>query len=96
MAFAALPSLRPRDWRATIRVRVCCKWEYHGGTDDGPIQHVDLVLVDEQVDLSTYYWPLPISLMLLLLFTQRDTASVVSHMLSILILTTHMIFAAGK
>jgi hypothetical protein len=69
MAFAALPSLRPGDWRATIRVRVCRKWEYRGGTDDGPIQHVDLVLVDEQVDLSTYYCPLPISVMLLLLFT---------------------------
>jgi hypothetical protein len=59
MAFAALPSLRPGDWRATIRVRVCRKWEYQGGTDDGLIQHVDLVLVDKQVDLSTYYCPLP-------------------------------------
>ncbi|CAD6244437.1 unnamed protein product [Miscanthus lutarioriparius] len=44
MAFALLPTLRPRDWRATV----CRKWEYHGGTDDGPIQHVDLVFVDEQ------------------------------------------------
>ena len=50
MAFALLPTLRPRDWRATV----CRKWEYHGGTDDGPIQHVDLVFVDEQVDLPTY------------------------------------------
>ncbi|CAD6245622.1 unnamed protein product [Miscanthus lutarioriparius] len=48
MAFATLPSLCPGDWRATIRVRVCHKWEYHGGTDDGSIQHMDLVLVDEQ------------------------------------------------
>lgn len=48
MAFSLLPALRPRDWHSTICVRVCRKWEYRGGTDDGPIQHVDLVLVDEQ------------------------------------------------
>ncbi|KAG0516851.1 hypothetical protein BDA96_09G037800 [Sorghum bicolor] len=48
MAFDLLPALRPRQWRSTICVRVCRKWEYHGGTDDGPIQHVDLVLLDEQ------------------------------------------------
>lgn len=43
-----LPSLRPGDWRAVICVRVCRKWLYRGGTDYGPIQHVDLVLLDEQ------------------------------------------------
>lgn len=48
MAFSLLPVLCTGDWRATIRVRVCRKWEYCGGTDDGPIQHVDLVLVDEK------------------------------------------------
>lgn len=46
--FSLLPALRPHDWHSTIYVRVCRKWEYRGGTDDGPIQHVDLVLVDEQ------------------------------------------------
>jgi hypothetical protein len=49
MAFDLLPALRPRAWRSTICVRVCRKWEYRGGTDDGLIQHVDLVLVDEKV-----------------------------------------------
>lgn len=58
MAFTPLPALRPREWRATICVRVCRKWEYRGGTDDGPIQHVDLVLVDEQVCLSSCYIPI--------------------------------------
>ncbi|CAD6257799.1 unnamed protein product [Miscanthus lutarioriparius] len=48
MAFSMLPTLRPNDWRAVICVRVCRKWEYRGGTDDGPVQHVDLVLLDEQ------------------------------------------------
>ncbi|XP_066316178.1 uncharacterized protein [Miscanthus floridulus] len=48
MAFSMLPALRPNDWRAVICVRVCRKWEYHSGTNDGPVQHVDLVLLDEQ------------------------------------------------
>jgi hypothetical protein len=51
MAFDLLPNLRPRMWRATICVCVCRKWEYRGGTDDAPIQHVDLVLLDEKVPL---------------------------------------------
>jgi hypothetical protein len=54
MAFDLLPTLRPRQWRATICVRVCRKWEYRGGTDDGPIQHVDLVLLDEKVCSPIY------------------------------------------
>lgn len=59
MAFDLLPALRPRQWRATICVGVCCKWEYRGGTDGGPIQHVDLVLLDEKVCPGDYYnWPL--------------------------------------
>ncbi|XP_066316197.1 uncharacterized protein [Miscanthus floridulus] len=48
MAFDLLPALRPRAWRSVICVRVCRKWEYRGGTDDGLIQHVDLVLVDDK------------------------------------------------
>lgn len=58
MAFSLLPVLRPGDWRATIRVRVSRKWEYRGGTDDGPIQHIDLVLVDEKVFFVYYNMPL--------------------------------------
>jgi hypothetical protein len=68
MAFSLLPALRPRDWHSTICVRVCRKWEYRGGTDDGPIQHVDLVLVDEQVRLS-------VSAEILLLLAKHDTTN---------------------
>ena len=49
MAFDLLPSLKVGNMHAVILVRVSRKWEYHGGTDDGPIQHVDLTLVDEKV-----------------------------------------------
>lgn len=30
-------------------------WEYRGGTDDGPVQHVDLVLLDEKVHYDNCY-----------------------------------------
>lgn len=52
MAFDLLPGLQPREWRSTICVLLCRKWEYRGGTDDGPIQHVDLVLIDEKVPFT--------------------------------------------
>jgi hypothetical protein len=49
MGFDLLPSLKVGNMCAVVCVRVSRKWEYRGGTDDGPIQHVDLVLVDEKV-----------------------------------------------
>ena len=50
MMFSLLPSLRPRERHAVIRVRVCRKWEFRtGGTDDGSIIRIDLVLADEKV-----------------------------------------------
>lgn len=55
MAFDLLPSLEPRSMRAVICVPVSRKWEYRGGTDDGPIRHVDLVLIDAKVRLLLGY-----------------------------------------
>jgi replication factor A1 len=55
MAFDLLPSLKVGNMRAVICVRVSRKWEYRGGTDDGPIQHVDLVLIDAKVRLLSGY-----------------------------------------
>ncbi|KAL6596970.1 hypothetical protein ACP70R_047104 [Stipagrostis hirtigluma subsp. patula] len=48
MTFDLLPTLHPRSKHWTICVRVSRMWEYRGGTDDGPIQHLDLVLVDSE------------------------------------------------
>ncbi|XP_062227408.1 replication factor A protein 1-like [Phragmites australis] len=48
MAFDLLPTLHPKSKHWVICVRVSRKWEYRGGTDDGPILHVDLVLADEK------------------------------------------------
>jgi hypothetical protein len=37
------------DKLKTICVRVVRKWEFRGLNDDGPLQHIDLVLADNQV-----------------------------------------------
>ncbi|KAJ1270376.1 hypothetical protein BS78_06G048300 [Paspalum vaginatum] len=48
MAFALLPSLCPHDRHAVVCARVCQKWELRGGTNDGSIVHLDLILTDEK------------------------------------------------
>ncbi|XP_062233898.1 uncharacterized protein LOC133931088 [Phragmites australis] len=48
MPFDLLPTLHPKSKHWVICVRASRKWEYRGGTDDGPIAHVDLVLADEK------------------------------------------------
>jgi len=49
MSFSQLSTLTPKDKLKTICVKVSRKWEFRGLNDDGPLQHVDLVLVDDQV-----------------------------------------------
>ncbi|KAJ1280343.1 hypothetical protein BS78_04G224700 [Paspalum vaginatum] len=51
MVFDLLPSLRPCAKHATVCVRVSRRWEYRGGTDDGPIGLVDLVLIDQKAEI---------------------------------------------
>ncbi|XP_062181912.1 uncharacterized protein LOC133886197 isoform X1 [Phragmites australis] len=50
MTFDPLATLHPKSKHSTVCVRVSRKWEYRGGTDDGPIAHIDLVLADEKGD----------------------------------------------
>jgi len=49
MAFTFLPALQPRDKHAIVRVHVSRKWEFRGGSDDGALQYIDMVLANEQV-----------------------------------------------
>ncbi|XP_062190822.1 uncharacterized protein LOC133894069 isoform X3 [Phragmites australis] len=48
MPFDLFPTLHPKSKHWVICARASRKWEYRGGTDDGPIVHVDLVLGDEK------------------------------------------------
>ncbi|KAG2651375.1 replication protein A 70 kDa DNA-binding subunit B-like isoform X1 [Panicum virgatum] len=48
MSYSPLVSLTPKDRLKTIFVRVIRKWEFRGINDDGPLQHIDLILADTQ------------------------------------------------
>jgi hypothetical protein len=49
MEFTLLSELQRHDIHAVIRVSVIRKWDFRGISDIGPVQHVDMVLADEQV-----------------------------------------------
>lgn len=44
-----LSKLKPKDYKATVHVRVVRKWNFTGRNEDGPILHVDLILADADV-----------------------------------------------
>jgi len=48
MEFTLLSELQRHDIHAVIRVSVIRKWDFRGISDIGPVQHVDMVLADEQ------------------------------------------------
>jgi hypothetical protein len=49
MEFTPLLELQRHDIHAVIRVLVIRKWDFQGISDTSPVQHVDMVLADEQV-----------------------------------------------
>uniref|UniRef100_A0A0A9CME8 Replication factor A C-terminal domain-containing protein n=1 Tax=Arundo donax TaxID=35708 RepID=A0A0A9CME8_ARUDO len=48
MTVSMLKDIRPRSWHSVVCTRVSRMWDYRGGTDDGEIRHVDLVLIDAE------------------------------------------------
>ena len=50
MTFSLLSEIHKDSHQWTIRVLVSRMWNYRGGTDEGPILHTDLVLLDIEVD----------------------------------------------
>ncbi|XP_073364037.1 uncharacterized protein [Aegilops tauschii subsp. strangulata] len=48
MAYHALSELKPGVKNWNVCVHVSHLWEYRGGTDTGPVQHVDMVLVNNK------------------------------------------------
>jgi hypothetical protein len=49
MEFALLSDLKRHDVNVVVRVCIMRKWDFLGISDNGPIQHVDMVLSDEKV-----------------------------------------------
>jgi hypothetical protein len=49
MEFTLLSNLRRHDVNTAVRVHVVRKWNFQGLSDNGPVQHVDMVLADEEV-----------------------------------------------
>jgi hypothetical protein len=45
-----LSSLSVKDIDAAIEVKVNRKWEYKGATDDGPIMHMGMLLIENTVN----------------------------------------------
>jgi hypothetical protein len=48
MEFTPLSNLRCHDVNTAVWVCVVRKWDLRGLSDNGPVQHVDMVLADEQ------------------------------------------------
>ena len=48
MSFNALSELRPGNSLRRVRVHVSCLWHHHDGTENCPIKHMDLVILDSQ------------------------------------------------
>jgi hypothetical protein len=56
MVFTLLPHLNPHDRNTVIQVQVARKWEFRGGTDTDPLQHIDMVLPDHEVNKQLNYF----------------------------------------
>ncbi|AQK50855.1 hypothetical protein ZEAMMB73_Zm00001d049590 [Zea mays] len=48
MEFTLIPDLVPQNRHAVIKVYVSRKWIFRGAMDNGPIHHIDLVLIDKE------------------------------------------------
>ncbi|PWZ12137.1 hypothetical protein Zm00014a_042025 [Zea mays] len=53
MDYTLLPDLTTYKKHAIIQVHVSRKWSFHGATENGPLQHIDMVLSDCKLHLPT-------------------------------------------
>ena len=56
MACSLLSEIHKDSHQWTICVLVSRMWHYRGGTDEGPIKHTDLVLLDTEVNAEVLPW----------------------------------------
>lgn len=59
MATSLLSQIHDGEQKWTICVYVSRMWHFRGGTDEGPIQHTDLVLLDSEVCAPSLIFCLP-------------------------------------
>lgn len=55
MEFTLIPDLVPQNRHAVIKVYVSRKSIFRGAMDNGPIHHIDLVLIDKEVKIDLLY-----------------------------------------
>jgi hypothetical protein len=55
MEFTPLSDPKRHDVNALVRVCVMRKWDFRGLANNGPIQHVDMVLADEKVCFLCFF-----------------------------------------
>jgi hypothetical protein len=61
MAHSPLSAIHNGSNQWTICALVSRMWHYRGGTDEGPIRHTDLVLLDTEVS-ADYYFRFPMDM----------------------------------
>jgi hypothetical protein len=54
MEFTLLSYIHPRNKYTVIQVLVSRKWEFRGSSSTNPLQHIDMVLVDDQVSMNIH------------------------------------------
>jgi hypothetical protein len=54
MEFTLLSNIHPRNRHIVIQVLISRKWEFRGSSGSNPLQHIDMVLVDDQVSINIH------------------------------------------
>jgi hypothetical protein len=54
MDFTLLSNIHTRNKHRVIQILISRKWEFCGPSGNNPLQHIDMVLFDEQVSINIH------------------------------------------
>jgi hypothetical protein len=54
MDFTLFSNIHLRNKHTIIQVLISRKWEFRGSSGSNPLQHIDMVLVDDQVSINIH------------------------------------------
>jgi hypothetical protein len=54
MDFTLFSNIHLRNKHTIIQVLISRKWEFRGPSGNNPLQHIDMVLFDEQVSINIH------------------------------------------